>query len=80
MFKTAQEVDDFLKIKESKEFIRDVFMGKIEIPEMLGRKSFESTAKNINKYVPDLVNTKWCNCENKVNDKNAFCPLHDSEQ
>lgn len=59
MKRTNQEVDEILKIKESKEYIRNVFMGKIVIPENLGRKSFESTAKNINEYVPDLVNSKW---------------------
>ena len=59
MKRTHQEVDEILK--DSKEYIRDYFMGKkeAEIPENFLRKSFESTAENINKYVPDLVNTKW---------------------
>lgn len=67
MKRTHQEVDEFLK--ESKEYIRDFFMGKkdVEIPENFLRKSFESTAQNINKYVPDLVNTKWIpDMENEI--------------
>ena len=59
MKRTHQEVDEILK--DSKEYIRDYFMGKkdVEIPENFLKKSFESTAENINKYVPDFVNTKW---------------------
>lgn len=78
--KTNKEVDDFLKIKESKEYIRDLFRGKIEIPDNILKTSFDKTKQIIDKYMPDAVNSKWCNCENKVNDKKSICPLHDLEQ
>lgn len=67
MKRTHQEVDEILK--DSKEYIRDYFMGKkeVEIPENFLRKSFERTAENINKYAPDLVNTKlFPDLENNV--------------
>lgn len=63
MKRTNQEVDEILK--NSKEYIRDCLMGKIKIPDDLGRKIFENTKDNINKYVPDLINTNW-NDENNT--------------
>jgi len=59
MKRTNQEVDELLK--ESKEYIRDVFISKIKITDDLRRRSFEKTKDNINKYVPDLINTNWEN-------------------
>lgn len=72
MKRTHQEVDDFLKIKESKEYIKDLLTSKkdIEIPQKFLRKSFKSIAENINKYVPNLVNTKWIpDIENEISQK-----------
>nr|WP_315181431.1 hypothetical protein [uncultured Flavobacterium sp.] len=41
------------EIKELKEYIRDVFMGKIKIPQDVLDKSFESTNDKILKWIPD---------------------------
>ena len=41
------------EIKESKEYIHDVFMRKIKIPQDILGKSFESTNNKILKWIPD---------------------------
>jgi hypothetical protein len=41
------------EIKESKEYIHDVFMEKIKIPQDILDKSFESTKGKILKWIPD---------------------------
>lgn len=59
MKRTNQEVDEILNIKESKEYIRDVFAGKINhIEQLVIRKGFERTANTINKHCTGCIVAK----------------------
>ena len=66
---THKEVSELLKVDESKEFIRKSFFDKIIIPEEIIENSFNKSKQ--------IINTKWCNCENK--DKGQVCPLHHAD-
>jgi len=46
------------EIRESKEYIHDVFMGKIKIPKDILDKSFEETKGIILKWIPDNKQNK----------------------
>lgn len=49
------EIEHIFKkeIKDSKEYIHDMFMGKIKIPQDILDNSFEKTKDKILKWIPD---------------------------
>lgn len=55
---TQEEIDKInnlfeKEIRESKEYIHDVFMGKIKLPQDILDSSFESAKEKILKWIPD---------------------------